>query len=100
MAESPDFLKVVKAKFGLSELGLWFTQPRTSSGEFSKNKFTLHLEIERKDLPKRLEMERYFNNSPASINHNFFGIPLLLAKAYDYFDDDDVKEQIDNHARK
>ena len=101
MSESPEFLKVMKTKFGLSVLGLWFSQPRTSrSGEFSTNKFTLHIEIERKDLPKRNEMEKYFNNSPASIDHNFFGTPLLLAKAYDYFADDDAKEQIDNHARK
>ena len=41
MSESPDFLNVLKVKFGLTELGLWFTQPRTSrSGEFSTRKFT------------------------------------------------------------
>ena len=45
MAESPDFHQVMKKRFGLEELGLWFTQPRTSrSGEFSKTKFTLHIE--------------------------------------------------------
>ena len=101
MAESPDFHQVMKKRFGLEELGLWFTQPRTSrSGEFSKTKFTLHIEIDRKDLPKRAEMERFFNHSPSTVDNYFFGTPLLLAKAFDYFADDDVKEQLDNHARK
>lgn len=101
MAESPAFSSVMKEKFGLSELGLWFTQPRTSrSGEFNTKKFTLHLEIERKELGKRREMVHYFNNSPSTIDTTLFGTPLLLTKAFDYFEDDDSKEQIDNHARK
>ena len=101
MAESRDFYSVMKKKFGLSELGLWFTQPRTSrSGDYSKDKFTLHIEIDRKDLPKREEIERYFNHSPPGLDHTFFGTSMLLVKAFDYFADDDVKEHIDNHARK
>ena len=91
----------MKAKFGLSELGLWFTQPRTSrSGELNTKKFTLHLEIESKELGKRREMINYFNNSPSTVDTTFFVTPLLLTKAFDFFDDDDIKEQIDNHSRK
>ena len=56
MADSPEFNAVLKAKFRLSELGLWFTQPRTSkNGEFSTKKFTLYLEIDRKDLVKKVK---------------------------------------------
>ena len=101
MAFSSDFYNVMKEKFGLSELGLWFTQPRTSkSGEFNTDKFVLHMEIDRKDLPKRLEMEQYFNHSPSGIDNAFFGTPMLLARPFDYSADDDVKASIDNHARK
>ena len=45
-------------------------------------------------------MVTYFNNSPTSIDTTFFGTPLLLTKAFNFFDDDEVKEQIDNHERK
>ena len=101
MATSFDFKEVMKTKFGLRELGLWYTQPRTSkSGEFSKDRFILHIEIDRKDLPKREEMEHYFNNSSASIDENFFGVQMLLVKPFNYFADDDVKDQIDKHARR
>ena len=63
MADSHEFKQVMKEKFGLSELGLWFTQARTSrSGKFNKGKFTLHMEIDRKNLPKRVEMKKYNNH--------------------------------------
>lgn len=101
MADSADFLQVMKTKFSLQDLGLWFTQPRTSrSGAFNKASFTVHIEINRTDLAKRDEMERYFNHSPSTTDHNFFGTPLLLAKAYDFYADDDTKAQIDKHNRK
>ena len=101
MATSHDFNQVMKTKFGLRELGLWYTQPRTSkSGEFSKDRFVLHIEIDRKDLPKRGAMENYFNNSSPSIDDNFFGVPMLLVKPFDYYADDEVKDQIDKHARR
>ena len=45
-------------------------------------------------------MEKYFNHSPRSINNTFFGTPIILTKAYDYFVEDDVKESLDNHTRK
>ena len=101
MADSTDFKDVMMTKFGLSELGLWFGQPRTSNySGFDSNKSTLHLEIDRKDLPKRIQMEKYFNHGPRTLNSTFFGTPMLLTKAFDYFADDDVKENIDMHARK
>jgi hypothetical protein len=101
MATSYDFKEVMKIKFGLRELGFWFTQPRTSkSGEFNRDRFVLHLEIDRKDLPKREKMEQYFNDSSASIDANFFGVPMLMVKPFTYYADDDVKDKIDKHARR
>ena len=101
MASSYDFKQIMKMKFELSELGLWFTQPCTSKGgQFNKDKFVLHLEIDRKDLPKRAAVEAFFNHSPNSVDSTFLGIPMLLAKAFDYYADDDVKETLDNHARR
>jgi len=101
MADSIDFKEVMMKKFDLSELGLWFGQPRTTNySGFDSNKFTLHLEIDRKDLPKRLIMEQYFNHGQRNVSTTFFGTPMLLAKPFDYFAEDDVKENIDMHARK
>ena len=89
----------MKLKFSLSELGVWFTKLRTSkSGAFSKDKFVLYIEIDQKDLPKREKMVNFLNHLPSSINATFLGVPMLLAKQYDYFDSDDIKESIDNHA--
>ena len=45
-------------------------------------------------------MEIYFNYSTSTLDLTFFGTPILLAKPFAYFADDDVKESIDNHARK
>ena len=99
--DSKDFYQVMKAKFDLSELGLWFSQPRTSkSSEFNKERFVLHIEIDRKDVHKRAKMEAYFNHSANSLDSTFFGTPMLLTKPFDYFADDDVKENVDNHARR
>ena len=101
MAASKDFKDVMKKKFDLSELGLWFGQPRTSNYTgFDSNKSTLHLEIDRKDLPKRQKMELYFNHGSRNVQSTFFGTPMLLTKAFDYFAEDDVKENMDMHARK
>ena len=99
MAESQDFLSVMKTKFNLKELGLYFTQPR-NSGDHDRSKYTLHLEIDRNDLPKRHAMEQYFNHSTRSLNTTFFGTPMLLTKAYDYFAEDDVKANLETHCRK
>ena len=44
MATSTDVLQVMKENFKSKELGLWFTQSRTSNGgEFDRNKITLHI---------------------------------------------------------
>jgi hypothetical protein len=72
----------------------------SKSGEFSKDRFVLHIEIDRKDLPKRAAMETYFNNSSPSTDEFFFGVQMLLVKPFNYFADDDVKNQIDKHARR
>ena len=101
MAESNDFHEVMKAKFKLSELGLWFTQPRSGkNGAFDSNKFTVHIEIDRKDLPKRIKMEQYFNRSSKSLDSSFFGTPMILTPAFDYSLDDSTKANLENHARK
>ena len=99
MADSQDFLDVMKKKFKLQDLGLWFSQPR-NSGDHDRAKYTLHIEIDRSDLPKRIAMEQYFNHSPRSLNTTFFGTPMILTKAFDYFAEDDVKANLENHSRK
>ena len=98
MADSHDFLDVMKKKFKLQDLGLWFSQPR-NSGDHDRAKYTLHIEIDRSDLPKRIAMEQYFNHSPRSLNTTFFGTPMILTKAFDYFAEDDVKANLENHSR-
>ena len=100
MANSKDFSEVMKNKFNLSELGLWFSQARSAQSEFDRSRFTLHLEIDRNDLPKRAQMEQYFNHSVRSLDTTFFGTPMLLTKPFDYFAEDDEKEKSENHARK
>ena len=101
MSESSEFQDLFKVKFNLSELGMWFTQPRTSrSSDFSKDKFTVHIEIDRSDIHKRDTIEQFFNHSPSGLDNTFLGTPMLLVKAFDYYADDDVKVNIDNHARK
>ena len=99
MSESHDFLSVMKNRFDLKELGLYFTQPR-NSGDHDRAKYTVHLEIDRSDQPKRNTMEQYFNHSPRSLNTTFFGTPMLLTKPYDYFAEDDVKANLEMHSRK
>ena len=75
MATSKDFYEVFKTKFKLSELGLWFTQPRSDkSGEYNKAKHTLHIEIDRDDLPKRVHMEN-FSIPPSQIHQPFSEFP-------------------------
>ena len=100
MATSTDFYDVFKTKFGLTELGLWFTQPRSAkSGEYNKAKHTLHIEIDRDDLPKRVYIENFFNTSKSN-SSAFFGVPMILTPAFDYFAEDDVKASLENHSRK
>ena len=101
MARSKDLLEIMKTKFNLKELGFLFSQPRTGKeGKFDRSKFTLYLEFDRNDLPKRAAMEQYFNHYPRSLNNTIFGTPMILTKVYDYFAEDNIKESLDNHARK
>ena len=101
MATSKDFKDTFKEKFGLSELGLWWTQPRQATrSEYNGNKCSLHLEIESKDLKKRLAIEQFFNHSTRGIDNTFFGTPMLLTKAFNYFSDDDLKANLSLHSRK
>ena len=63
MTNSRDSNQTFKEKCGLSELGLWWIQPRQSiCVEYSNNKCLLHLEIENKDLCKRPAIEQFFNH--------------------------------------
>ena len=45
-------------------------------------------------------MEQYFNSSPTSLDTTFFGTPMILTKPFDYCAEDNVKESLDNYARK
>ena len=100
MAPSQAFHDVFKKKFGLSELGLWFTQPRSHKfGDYNKAKHILHIEIDRDDIHKRPSIETFFNSAKSTLSV-FFGVPMILTPAYDYFAEDDVKSSLDNHSRK
>ena len=100
MATSKDFYDVFKAKFDLSELGLWYNQPRSEKyGEYNKAKHTLHIEIDRDDLTKRASIEIFFNTAKSN-STAFFGVPMILTPAFDYFAEDDVKASLENHSRK
>jgi hypothetical protein len=101
MANSRDFNETFKDKFGLCELGIWWTQPRqVIRAEYSNSKCVLHLEIENKDLGKRPAIEHFFNYSSRGIDNTFFGTPMLLTKAFNYFADDDLKANLPMHSRK
>ena len=101
MATSRDFKDTFKEKFGLSELGLWWTQPRSETrSDYDSNKCVLHLEIEAKDLNKRPAIEQFFNHTIGGIDNTFFGTPMLLTKAFNYFADDDLKSNLALHSRK
>ena len=101
MAKSVDFYEVFKSKFKLTDLGLWFAIPRKSDGgEWTKNKSSLHIEINRSDLQKRKIIEVYFNQSSRSLDNTFFGIPIFLTPAFDYSAEDEIREKLNNHTRK
>ena len=101
MATSKDFKDTFKVKFGLRELGLWWTQPRQATRlEYNSNKCCLHLEIESKDLTKRPAIEHFFNHTTRGIDNTFFGTPMLLTKSFHYFSDDDLKANLSLHSRK
>ena len=45
-------------------------------------------------------MIEYFNHFSLTVALTFFDTLILLAKLFDYFADDYMKEYINNHARK
>ena len=101
MSTSRNFKETLKEKFQLSELGLWWTQPRQEAhAEYNNNKCALHIEIENKDLSKRAAIEHFFNHTTRGIDNTFFGTPMLLTKAFNYFADDDLKANLSMHSRK
>ena len=67
---------------------------------YSSYKCVLHLEIESTDLGKRPMIEQFFNYSIKGIDNTFFGTPMILTKAFNYFSDDDVKNHLSMHSRK
>ena len=99
MADSKDFREVMKAKFGLAELGLYFAQSKGDKSDYDRRKFTVHIEIDRQDLPKRDSIESFFNQGKTP-STAFFGTPMILQKPFTYFVEDDVKNSLVNHARK
>ena len=100
MATSKDFYEVFKTKFNLSELGLYFAIPRVmESTEWDKSRNSIHIEINRSDLQKRKNMETYFKSS-RSLDNTFFGIPMILAPAFNYQAEDEVNLSLNNHTRK
>ena len=101
MATSVDFKRAFMQMFHLKELGLWWTQPRTSIGSsFKKDKFVLHMEIDMCDEAKISTIESYFNNHKVGIDNCFWGIPMQFVPIFRQDLDDDDKERIDKHARK
>ena len=100
MATSKDFYEVFKTKFNLSELGLYFAIPRVmEKTDWDKSRNSIHIEINRSDLQKRKNMETYFKSS-RSLDKTFFGIPMILAPAFDYQTEDEVHLSLNNHTRK
>ena len=100
MATSKDFYEVFKTKFNLYELGLYFAIPRVmESSDWNKSRSSIHIEINRSDLQKRRNMETYFKSS-RTLDNTFFGIPMILAPAFDYQAEDEVHLSLNNHTRK
>ena len=89
----------MKAKFGLNDLGLYFAQSKGDPSDYDRRKFTVHLEIDRQDLPKRDTIESFFNQGKTP-STAFFGTPMILQKPFTYFAEDDVKNSLITHARK
>lgn len=101
MTTSEDFHKAFKNKFKLRHLGLWWTQPRRStSSSFSKNKFTVHIEIDSCDESKVETIDSYFNSSKVGVDNCFWGIPMQFVPMFRIDLGDDEKERIDKHAHK
>ena len=61
LIDSKDFHDLMKAKFNLAELGFYFAQSKGNPSYYDSRKFTVHLGIDRQDLPKRDAIEYYFN---------------------------------------
>ena len=99
MTESKDFYNVFKTKFDLTHLGFWWTQPKGEITEFDRRKFSLHIEIDRQDLPKRETIEQFFKKGN-SVKSAFFGTPMILTKPFNYNLENNVKSTIEVHARK
>ena len=99
MTTSQDFYNVFKSKFNLSHLGFWWTQPKSDNSDYDRRKFTLHIEIDRQDLPKREHIERFFHQGK-SVKTAFFGTPMILTKPFNYDLDDNTKSSLVTHARK
>ena len=86
MTSSKYFLEVMKEHFKLTKLRFWFAQLRNSKGgKFDRKNFTPHLEIDRKDLPKRASMEQYLNQLHWSLDSSFFGTLIMLTTLCCYF---------------
>ena len=99
MTTSQDFKDVFTSKFNLSNLGLWWTQSKGDSSEYDRRKFTVHIEIDRKDLPKREAIHTFFNQGK-SVTSAFFGTPMILTRPFNYNMEDDMKATLSMHARK
>ena len=68
------------------------------SGQKIRALFILKLTVQTFKYEKIIET--YFNKSLRSLDNTFFGIPMFLTPAFDYFAEDEIKEKLNNHTRK
>ena len=45
-------------------------------------------------------IKEFFNHLLKGIDNTFFGTPMILTKAFNYFSDDDVKNNLSMHSRR